>query len=155
MNRPRFAGAFASCNPRTQVLAGMAALRAADPDGVALGRFGWADLSSGTVASERTASDQKLGFVIPVCSDWYKVYRSTVGEAWLRPGIEVTVCVRGDFWGFFPNGAIRGQPVYANPLDGTLISGYDPAGELTPWSVVTDVDAGGLAIITSWSTFTP
>lgn len=148
--RPAFDGAFASCNPRTQVLAGAGGLVAGNPDGVAVARFGWANADTGRVLNERGSPSDRLGFVLPVCGSWQRIYWNE-SKRWLRPGLAVTLCTRGDFWVCFPGGALRGQRVYAGALDGTPISGYAADAELTPWSVVTSAAPGQLAIISSWS----
>lgn len=145
-------GGFASNNPRTQVLAGAGALVAADPVGLEAARFGWADLTLGTASNERTTAAQRLGFVLPLCGDWQRVYVER-GQRWIRPGLPITLCVRGDFWARFSGGAVPGQRVYADPLDGSLLSGYVASAELTPWSVITSAAPGQLAIISTWSNF--
>ncbi len=142
-------GAFASPNPRTQTLAGMGALVAAS-DGLSVGRFGWADISTGSAANARTNAEQRLGFVLPVIGTWQRVYTER-GQRFIRPGLAVTLCNKGDFWAKFAGGAVRGQRVYANLLDGSAISGYDADAELTGWSVVTSCAPGQLAIISTWS----
>ncbi len=80
--------------------------------------------------------------------------RRVVTQQFLRPGLAATLCVRGDFWAQFAGGAIKGQPVYADLLDGAAVSGYAAGAELTPWSIVTSCDPGGLAIISTWSNYT-
>jgi hypothetical protein len=149
-----FEGAFAGPNPRTTTLAGAGALRAADPDGIAVGRFGWADKATGRAANERTNPEQLLGFVLPTIGGWQKVYVG-LGRVYVRPGLEITMCSRGDFFARFAGGALAGQPVYASILDGSAICGQAPNAELTPWSVVTNCGPGELAIISTWSFFPP
>lgn len=148
-----FQGSFASCNPRTQVLAGAGALIAADPDGLEVGVFAWADALTGRAANERTTPEQRLGFVLPICGDG-RIVRVVRGVTWIRPGFAVTLCNKGDFYARFSGGAQRGQPVYASTVDGSAISGYAVGAELTPWSVITSCSPGGLAIISTWSKFT-
>ncbi len=143
-------GAFASCNPRAVTLAGVASFRAADPDGLAVGVFGWADPETGLAANERTDPRQLLGFVLPVYNGVCAI-RRTHTRAYVRPGYGVTLCAAGDFWARFDAGAQAGQPVYASLVDGAVISGYAAGAELTPWFVATNAGPGGLAIITTWS----
>jgi len=153
MLRPAIEGSFASENPRAQTLAGVGALVASEPDGIEVCAFGWADLDTGRASNERTNARQQIGFVIPVCGTWQRVYVN-LGKRWIRPGLETTLMSRGDFWVRFADGAIRGQNVYANPLDGAPISGYAVGAELTPWFVITSCEPGKLAVISTWSNST-
>lgn len=142
-------GAFASSNPRAVILAGVASFRAADPDGLAVGVFAWADPATGYAANERTSAEQLLGFVLPVYGG-HTPMRRTWARSYIRPGYQITMCARGDFWARFPGGAEEGQPVYASIVDGDAISGYADAAELTPWRVVTSCGPGGLSIISTY-----
>lgn len=160
-------GAFASFNPRFQILAGPGAL-VAEPNGLAIGRFGWADLTSGLAYSARQTSSDVLGFVYRPSLDnqywstygWRRTFFDPVRAAWIsRGGFEVTMARRGDFWVRFQGGAYVGQAVYATVADGTCVAfnrgtgpvtGYDQ----TPWQVVRECGPGELSIISSWSTFT-
>lgn len=160
-------GAFASYNPRFQILAGPGAL-VGEPNGVSIGRFGWADLTTGLAYSARQSSSNVLGFVYRPsldnqywpAYDWRRTYWDRTRRAWVsRGGFEITMARRGDFWARFQGGAYVGQAVYANVLDGSLqafnrgsgsVSGYDQ----TPWQVVRECAPGELSIISSWSTFT-
>lgn len=144
-----FEGAFASTNPRTTTLAGAGQLRAAEPDGIAVGRFGWADRSTGYARNERTASDQLLGFVLPYVGRGQRAYVNA-GLVYVRPGLEVTLCSRGDFYARFIRGARAGDRVYASLVDGSVISGSADDTEITPWFVVTSSAPGQLAIISPW-----
>jgi hypothetical protein len=84
--------------------------------------------------------------------DWRQVFYDDVTLTFrIRYGLGLTMLARGNVWVRFPTGAVPGQQVYANPLDGTAISGYSVAGELTPWSVVTPAGPGDLAIISTRS----
>lgn len=156
-------GAIASRNPRTTCLSGVAdGLVGGSPKGAAVGRFGWADIA-GRVRNFRDAETDVRGFVLPPVQlgnpyadgDWQFAYRETdTGILFIRPGLPVTMCSRGDFWARFELGATRGQPVYADPLTGAVISGYADGAELTPWSVVNSAAPGQLAIISTWSDYT-
>lgn len=143
-----YQGAFASANPRVCTLAGM--LRAADPDGIAIARFGWANPVTGRAANERTGAEQLLGFVAPIAHGNRRVYVER-GQAYLRPGVEVTLFSQGEVWALFPNGAEPGQPVYAGFLDGSVNCGQAADAELTPWTTVNGCAPGNLAIISTWS----
>ncbi len=159
---PAVEGAFASFNPRFQVPQSIQA----EPNGLALGRFGWVDQTTGLAYSARpaTGGPYKLGFVQPVpiagvWADWRYRYFDPTRCCWiLRGGFEATLNTQGDFWARFPGGSYVTQTVYANVLDGTALAvdrGTDPGAgyQRTPWSTVTNCGAGGLAIISTWSTF--
>lgn len=125
-------------------------------NGTALGRFGWAD-ANGVVLNQRTSPQDVLGFTLLQTGpqvDWRRVFYDDASQTWrVRRGLPVTMISRGNVWARFPNGAYAGQPVFANVLDGSALSGYSPDGELTPWSVLTDCPPGHIAVITTWSTF--
>lgn len=126
--------------------------RAADPDGLAVGCFGWADPLSQLASNSKPNDTSLLGFVMPTRGGWQRVLM-TPARQYIRPGIEVTLASAGDFYCFFPYGALIGQPVYASILDGTPISGYSDNAQLTPWSVCTNVAPGEIAIISTWSKY--
>ncbi len=142
-------GAFASCNPRAVILAGVASFRAADPDGLAVGVFGWADFDTGMAANTRTAAAQRLGFVLPAWG--MSAIRRTWTRTYVRPGYQITLMAGGDFWARFEGGAQIGAQVYASLVDGAAVSGYAADAEATPWYVATDAAPGELAIISTWS----
>lgn len=143
-------GAFASRNPRTVLLAGGGFFRAAAPDGLVMARFGFADPLTGLAANYRTYDRELLGFVQPVAGRWRLNMRDCRA---IRPGYEVTLFARGDFYVQFPSGAERGQIVYASVLDGTPISGEATDAEPTPWEVAYGCNPGELAIIQPRSMF--
>lgn len=147
---PSAEGSFASRNPRATVLAGSSLFRAADPDGLAIGVFGWADPATGYASNNRPNDQTLLGFVLPNYGGWQRM-RVTPTRRYIRPGIEVTLCSGGDFWTRFPYGAYPGQPVYASLVDGMPIAGYSDGAQLTPWAVVSLAAPGELAIISTWS----
>lgn len=120
----------------------------AGEDGLAVARFAWADHSTGLAANERTSAAQQLGFVLPIF-DGINAVRTSRGVRYIRPGLGVTLMTGGDFWARFESGASAGQPVYASLVDGSPISGQADGAELTPWFVVNDTEAGGLAIIST------
>lgn len=160
-------GAFASFNPRFQILAGPYAL-VGEPNGVAIGRFGWADLNTGLVYSAQQAPENVLGFVYRPSLDnqfwptydWRRTYWDCTRLAWIsRGGFELTLARRGDFWARFDGGAYVGQDVYANVLDGSCVAFNRGTGPVTgyvqtPWRTVREAAPGCLSIISSWSTFT-
>jgi hypothetical protein len=120
--------------------------------GIAAGRFGWANPSTGIVLNLRTTSLDQLGVVIPRRVNWEAAYWSQ-GSRWLRAGYGVTVISRGAFWMRFPAGAFRGDPVYASLTDGTAVSG-GTTGELTKFFVTFGCDPGGLAQVSTYTGFT-
>lgn len=159
-------GAFASYNPRFQILAGQGAL-VANPAGVAIGRFAWADLTAGLVYSAQQHATDVLGFVYRPSLDnqywptydWRRTYWDRTQRAWIsRGGFELTLARRGDFWARFLGGAYIGQDVYANVLDGSCAAFNRGTGPVTgyvqtPWQTVSESAPGELSIISSWSFF--
>lgn len=139
-------GQFASRNPRVTLLAGPLLLQAWGDEGVEVGVFAWVDPDTGHVENVRRSSDHPIGFVLPVANF------ETIPRFWgvIPPGYQITLATRGDFFTIFPNGATRGQQVYASIFDGTPISGETADAQITPWYVVTDAAPGGLAIISTW-----
>lgn len=159
---PAVEGSFASFNPRFQVSQSVQA----EPNGLALARFGWVDPTTGLAYSARQDSSNLLGFVYPVpilgvWADWRYKYWDQARRAFiLRGGMEATLARRGDFWARFPGGSYVTQTVYVNVLDGTALavdrnSGPVDGFEISPWTVVSECSPDGLAIISTWSFFTP
>lgn len=140
-------GVFASRNPRATLLAGSFAFRAG-PDGLAVARFGWADVDTSLATNARATPSQLLGWVLPVAAG-YSAVRVARGVSVIRPGVGVTMMAGGDFWAKFHGGASAGQRVYASLIDGSPISGEAADAEATPWYVATDAAPGGLAIIST------
>lgn len=147
-----YAGAFASNNPRSSLLAGGGFFRAADPDGLYMGRFGWASPSTGWARSDKVAG-ALLGFVQPVAGFRRQLTRPTAQGVIIRPGYQVTLFSSGDFYAHFADGALAGARVYASDVDGRAISGQAAGATITPWFVNTNCAPGGLAIISTWSIF--
>ena len=142
------AGAFASRNPRSALLAGGGFFRAADPDGLIEAHFGWANVVTGFAGNSPSAPDDLLGFVQPApgyARRWLREGRV------IRPGYGVTLFAAGDFFARFAAGAEGGSRVYASTLDGSPISGEADDAEATPWVVAAGCEPGGLAIISTWS----
>lgn len=142
------AGAFASTNPRSVLLAGGGSFRAADPDGVYMAHFAWANVETGYAASQPQTANDLLGFVQPYPGMLWRAVRA--GRI-IRPGYGVTMFATGDFYARFPGGAEIGSRVYASTLDGTPIAGEADDAEVTPWSVAAGCAPGELAIISSRS----
>lgn len=130
---------------------------AAGPDGVILGRFGWLDPATGTVTNERTDDTQQLGVTIPqFLNPRNRIYPALSAEGpvtKLRQGKNMTLASNGAFWLRFAGGAIPGQKVYANLLDGSAIAGQTVGAELTPYIVCTMAQPGDLAIVSTSSKF--
>jgi hypothetical protein len=149
-------GAFASAayTSFSTLTAGPAGAIVAGLHGVAIGRFAWAQ-PDGIALNTRTTAEDLLGFVLPELGpgvDWRRVFFDDASKTWrIRQGMNISLLKNGTVWGRFRYGARPGSPVYANLLDGSLISGYSDAGELTPWVVSSAAGPGGLAIITTWS----
>lgn len=141
------AGQFASSNPRSILLAGALAYRANGPEGVQVGIFGWANADTGLVDNLRTSPADRLGLILPVSG--FRPLPRFIDV--IPPGYEVTLATAGDFLVAFPNGAVIGQRVYANPLDGSPVSGNTPGSEITPWVVMHNAAPGELCVISSWS----
>lgn len=142
------AGAFASTNPRSVLLAGGGSFRAADPDGVYMAHFAWANAETGFAASQPQTPDDMLGFVQPYPGYLWRTVRD--GRI-IRPGYGLTMFRGGDFYARFLAGATLGAQVYASTVDGAPISGEADDAEPTPWFVAVGCEAGGLAIISTWS----
>jgi hypothetical protein len=146
-----YAGAFASSNPRSTLVAGGGFFRVG-PDGLYMARFGWADPSTGLAHSARMAGGL-LGFVQPIAGFRRRLTFAVADGVMIRPGYQCTLFKSGDFFARFDAGAQVGQPVYASEVDGKAISGEAVGAELTPWIITTPCGPGGLAIISTWSNF--
>lgn len=89
----------------------------------------------------------------PLASWTWQTYDSTY-KAWrLREGIVCTLHVRGNFWLKFAGGANYGDQVYASLTDGSAISGVSSGAVATPWTVVSNANAGRLALVSSTAIF--
>lgn len=146
-----YAGAFASPNPRSSLVAGGGFFRVG-PDGLYMARFGWADPNTGLAHSHLVAG-ALLGFVQPVAGFRRQLTYPTRDGVVIRPGYQCTLFSTGEFYARFLGGAQLGQPVYASALDGNPISGEADDAERTPWSIIQGCGPGGLAIISTWSNF--
>jgi len=155
---PAAEGAFVlgAYNSFATVIGGPQASPRAGEGGVALGRFGWMG-EDGVVLNARMSEADLQGVVIIQAGpgvDWRRVFYDEVTATFrVREGLPCPMLSRGNVWARFPYGARPGEQVYANVLDGAPLSGYSPAGELTPWTVSTFCGAGGLAIISTRGLF--
>jgi hypothetical protein len=120
--------------------------------GIAAGRFGWADPATGIVLNSRTTAEDQIGVVIPRRANWESCYVAN-GSRWLRSGYPVTVITAGAFWLRFLGGAFRGDPVYADTVDGHAVSGSAAGAELTKFFVTAGCSPGGLAQVSTWAHF--
>lgn len=154
-------GAFAQPNPNWQpqgfppypTATGGAQQFVAASGGLIQGRFGWADPSTG-MAGNVPVAGAMIGVVGPVLgwrATWGRVFFDpSVNAVRIRQGLPVTLYVAGPFWLRFPNGAVAGQQVYADNVDGHAVSGnIGGAITLTPWTVSTGCAPGGLAIVST------
>lgn len=144
--------AFGVYSVSATVNAGPAGSLRAGQSGVSIGRFGWAD-QSGAVRNQRSSPNDLIGLVLPQIGpgvDWRRVFYDEETQTYkIREGMNMAMLASGIYQVQFPDGAVPGQAVYANPLDGTAFSGYSPDGELAPWSVVTAARPGEIAIIST------
>jgi hypothetical protein len=124
----------------------------AGPTDCACACFGWADPATGLVTNVFGSPSQMLGFILPQYGNWARIYHWN-GRRYVRSGMPVTLALRGEFWVRFMAGANFGDQVYANPLDGSAISGPLTGAVVTPWRVVTAAGAGELAVISTWRAF--
>lgn len=146
ITRPRgypYEGAFASRNPYA-CLAGAYAVGNTD---IAMGRFGW--VANGQVSNVQSPN-APLGLILPRYGLWSMSYWSQ-GAFYLRAGKNVTLATAGDFWVRFPYGAFIGASVYADPATGIAYTADGGGFERTTWTVITDAQAGGLAIISPYA----
>ena len=158
--------------------AGPGAPRSNSP-GTIQGRFGWLSSATGLVNNTRLDVSDQIGVVIPFRSlnpvnggvvggprglagpqaSWtWEFFDPTItpcGGLRVRPGLVVTLHVRGNFWLRFAGGALYGNPVYASLVDGSAVSGPASDCELTPWLVCSQGAPGELAVVSTQAFFTP
>jgi hypothetical protein len=103
--------------PNASLIAGPWAITAG-ADGVAIGRFGWVNPSSGQVANV-LLEGAALGFVLPVLNmyNWQRAYPCK-GSMILRKGMAAVVAAQGVFHTRFPFGALAGARVWTDPATG-------------------------------------
>lgn len=116
---PAVAGDFASTNPFASILAGPGALTA-PAGGLIVGNFAWVG-PNGQVSQSFVAGYQ-VGFL---GRNQQALITQFLGRSTMvvPEGFMVTLFNEGDFWAQFPAGATVGQNVYADPNDGTPLSG--------------------------------
>lgn len=116
---PAVAGDFASTNPFASVLAGPGAL-VAPAGGLIVGNFAW--IGPAGQVSQSFVAGYQIGFL---GRNEQALITEFLGEATMvvPEGFMVTLFNEGDFWAAFPAGATVGQNVYADPNDGTPLSG--------------------------------
>jgi hypothetical protein len=116
---PAVLGDFASTNPFSSVLAGPGAL-VAPAGGLQVGNFFWVG-PQGQVSQSFVAGYQ-IAFL---GRNEQALITEFLGEASLivPSGFMITGYDSGDFWANFPASATVGQNVYADPNDGTPLSG--------------------------------
>jgi hypothetical protein len=139
-----YEGAFASRNP----YGSLPTNSVVGPVDIAVGRFGWLDPltdEAGNVAIDNAI----IGLVQPRYGRWPLTYVSK-GVRFVRAGKPITLCVTGDFWVKFPNGANIGASVYADPATGIAYAADGGGFVLTKWKAVTNVRVGGLGVISPY-----
>lgn len=139
---PGLEGGWASANVHTSMLnpsngdptlSTTSASWVAGATGVIVGRFGFANLSTGQVTSVQptvAANLQRVGFVHryhPVVITTYLGQTAML----LYGGQEVDIVDGGDFWCKFLNGGTPGQKVFASTIDGSAIGTAVTGGTVT------------------------
>jgi hypothetical protein len=115
------AGDFADANIRATVLAGPGALVSA-PGSAApyVGHFAWGDQATGQASSlYQGSATAKLGFMHRENNAIIVSFLAGAAVQ-LESGLPVTLYDQGSFWASFANGAVVGQSVFANYLDGSV-----------------------------------
>lgn len=145
---------FGGCNIAATVSAGPQGSPRAGENGVAVGRFAWVDVA-GVARNFRNAASDIIGLVLPQLGpgvDWRRVFFDETTQTWrIRQGLNLTLLASGNMRAHFKYGAYIAQPVYANVLDGSLISGYSEGAELTRWKVTAACQPESVATISTWS----
>lgn len=142
----------------SSVLAGPGALRAGGD--LLQGRFGWADPVTGLVTNAQGAGTL-LGLVLPkvrppvrrFSQQWTWAYTDAGGLTYIRSGIGVTLVSNGNYCVRFPAGAVVGEVVYADILDGHAVSGEADGSFQTPWTVAVGCTPGCLGEISTSNYF--
>lgn len=161
---PAFEGDWASANPHTSMLipgngdpalATYAAWKVG-AGGVVVGRFAFANLSTGEVTSAQpgvAANLQRVGFIGRDQPVVIQGYLSETGST-LYQGQEVDVMDGCDVWTRFPNGGTIGQKVFASTTTGQAIGtaatgGTVAGGVETRWFLDSPVANGDLGKIST------
>lgn len=117
LQAPGVIGDFASMNPFSSVLAGPGAL-VAPAGGLKVGRFAWVNPADLSVHQGYNAAYQ-IGFV---GRNEQALITDFLGESTLLipQGFMVNMFNGGDFFAYFPNGAVGAGTVYANQTTGAV-----------------------------------
>lgn len=161
--------------PLRSALAGPGGYRAG-PGGLLQGRFAWGT-NAGLAFNQAVGypfAPLTLGIVIPLRSvnaanggvvggpaafggpvaQWSWQTYDPAFKAWrLREGIVATLAEGGKFWLRFAGGSNYGDTVYASLTDGSAISGNVAGSVATQWKVCSEVQAGGLALVSNSAKF--
>lgn len=156
---PAFEGDWASANPHSSMLTpgnGDPALSTykawtVGAAGVIVGRFAFANLTTGEVTSAQpavAANLQRVGFIHRDQPVIIQGFLGGTGST-LYQGQEVDIIDGGDVWCRFPNGGTIGQKVFASTTDGsaigTAVAGGAVAGGVeTRWYLDSPVANGDL-----------
>jgi hypothetical protein len=138
---PGLEGDFASVNVHTSMLMpgnGDPALASysswkVGAGGVVVGRFAFANLTTGdvtTAAPAVAANLMRVGFVHRFHPVIISVFLDETANL-LYQGQEVDICDGGDFWARFPNGGTLGQKVFASTTTGQAIGTAAAGGTVT------------------------
>ncbi len=111
-------GDFSSVNPYFSTLTpNNGSFRVGDEKGITVGRFAWADMTTGLVTS--TQGSLKIGGFVGRYNQAVVTYGE---EASLNipKGRGISLYKSGSFWARFPSGAVAGQIVVADTSTGEL-----------------------------------
>jgi len=131
--------------------------------GAMMGVFAWADPATGLVSNAQPADPAHLGFLLPTFNgwNWQRAYPycpapplpgAPITGLILRPGMPCVLAVQGDFYTPFPNGAVAGAKVWADPLYGIAYCADGGGYIQTPWVCMQNLPGGGPARISSFAT---
>lgn len=140
-------GDFSSVNPYFSTLTPTnGSFRVGEEKGVYVGRFAWADMTTGLVYASQ--GDRKIGGFVGRYNQAVVTYGE---EASLNipEGRGISLYKSGSFWARFPAGATAGQVVVADPASG-ILSAVDSVsdGQVdTGYIVATTCSANELAKI--------
>lgn len=161
---PAFDGDWASANPHFSMLTPgdgdptLSTYKAwtVGAGGLIIGRFGWANLSTGEVTSAKPAVAANLVRCGFIGRDHPVIIQGFLAETGLTlyQGQEVDIMDSCDVWTRFPNGGTIGQKVFASTTTGqaigTAATGGTVAGaEETRWFLDSPVTAGVLGKIST------
>lgn len=114
------AGDFADANIRATVIAPPNGFVASASRPPVVGAFAWGDqVGGGCRGGHQGLATAKIGFVHREGQTIIVNFLDQSALA-LQPGLICTIYEQGSFWAKFPAGAIVGQKVFANYLDGSV-----------------------------------